>query len=270
MTTLLHAEVVRAPGGTPKRWAFVLHGIFGGGKNWLSFTRKLAASRPEWGFVLPDLRGHGRSSGALAPHSLEEVAHDLRRLEERLQLGRIGAAIGHSFGGKVALVLGAVSNLEQLWILDSNPGARREHRSLETISVLEVLESLSGRWRTRAEFIRELEERDISASIAAWLAMSLLPDASGTYGLTLELPVIRALLDDYFRADLWSELARPRDATHLVVAGRSFLWTPDDLARVDSLAQATRSLRVHSFPEAGHWVHVDAHAELLALLTAEL
>lgn len=44
----------------PACW--VLHGIFGGGKNWIPFVKNyLAKDLPGWQFVLVDVRGHGES-----------------------------------------------------------------------------------------------------------------------------------------------------------------------------------------------------------------
>ncbi|MBM4376146.1 MAG: alpha/beta hydrolase [Deltaproteobacteria bacterium] len=267
----LHAEIVRSGASEPRRWALVLHGILGGGKNWLSFTRKLAVARPDVGFVLPDLRGHGRSHELTGPHDLEAVASDLEALETELGMGRFSTVIGHSFGGKAALVLGRRRALESVWVLDSNPGTRREQATTHTMQVLEVLESLGGPVTTRAEFTRALEDRGLASAIAAWLAMSLRPSSeSGRYELGLDLSVVRALLDDFFRRDEWPELTRTDRETHLVVAGRSFVWQAEDLVTIDRLASTHPRLTVHRFEDAGHWVHVDAHDALLATLIDRL
>lgn len=265
----LHAEIVTAEHATPARWAFVLHGIFGAGKNWLSFTRKLAAARPDWGFILPDLRGHGRSHGFAGPHDLEATAADLRELAVSLDLGRVEAAIGHSFGGKVALVLGRTMPFGQLWVLDSNPGTRADSANSQTMRVLEMLEGMHERFATRAEFTRAVEARGFTSAIAAWLSMSLRP-ADGGYEIGLELPLVRALLEDFCRVDAWAELARPTRVTQLVVAGKSFVWNDDDHRAIAVLAGTNPALTVHTYPNAGHWVHVDAYKELLALFTARL
>jgi pimeloyl-ACP methyl ester carboxylesterase len=267
----LHAEIVKSGAAAPRRWVLILHGVLGGGKNWLSFARKLAAARPELGLVLPDLRGHGRSHGLCGPHDLEAVASDLEALEADLGMGRFSTLIGHSFGGKAALVLGRRRTLESVWVLDSNPGTRREHATTHTMLVLEVLESINGSFTTRADFTRALEERGLSSSVAAWLAMSLRSSSEGgRYELALDLPVIRALLDDFFRRDEWSELGRDDRETHLVVAGRSLVWEADDIAAIERLEIRNPRLTVHRFPDAGHWVHVDAHDALLAALIERL
>ena len=44
----------------PACW--ILHGVFGGGKNWIPFVKGyLAEKLPGWQFVLVDVRGHGES-----------------------------------------------------------------------------------------------------------------------------------------------------------------------------------------------------------------
>ncbi len=100
MTHLSH-EIVEAPGGAPDRQLFVLHGIYGAGRNWGTVARRLVRARPRWRCVLVDLRSHGRSP-PLRPHTLEACAEDLLRLEDRV--GAADGVLGHSFGGKVAMV----------------------------------------------------------------------------------------------------------------------------------------------------------------------
>jgi pimeloyl-ACP methyl ester carboxylesterase len=79
---------------------FIVHGVFGCGKNWLPFVQKhLSNSFPEWQFVLLDSRGHGESIGASEPHTLRECAEDIARLAAAL--GRApDITIGHSLGGE--------------------------------------------------------------------------------------------------------------------------------------------------------------------------
>src|SRR5690606_18639255 len=55
---LSHDRVV-ADGAEPRAWMFVLHGIYGAGRNWASVVRRVVRERPEWGALLVDLRQHG-------------------------------------------------------------------------------------------------------------------------------------------------------------------------------------------------------------------
>ena len=124
MTFVPFHETVVAADAQPRAWLLVLHGVFGSAANWRMFARRLAAERPDWGFLLADLRGHNRSLGAPGPHRLDSMAADLLHLEA--PQGEIRGVMGHSLGGKVALAYAAKrgGELDQLWMLDSRPGTR--------------------------------------------------------------------------------------------------------------------------------------------------
>ena len=51
---VLAYEPVTSIGDAPQSWRYVLHGIFGAGKNWGSVARRLVAARPDWGALLVD------------------------------------------------------------------------------------------------------------------------------------------------------------------------------------------------------------------------
>jgi pimeloyl-ACP methyl ester carboxylesterase len=268
--SMLHHELVSASGATPERWFFVLHGVFGSGANWRLFTRGVAAQRPEIGFVLVDLRGHGRSPSMSAPHTLDAAGGDLLELERSLALP-IAGVIGHSLGGKVALSFAAErpAKLEQVWLLDSQPGAHDDVEGGQTIEVLRLLESLPGRFSDRRAFTQLVEEAGHSGTVASWLAMSLRKEPDGQYRLGMDLSVIRALLEDHQRRDMWPELSRgdgPR--TFVVVAGRSYVWRDADRERLEALRSPR--LSVHRIEDAGHWLQVDDPAALASLLIGNL
>ncbi len=276
MRSPLYAEIVRADGARPSRYALVLHGVFGSSKNWRLFMRRLAARCPSWGFVLADLRGHGRSLGLSAPHGVVEAAQDLVALgPDALGLDApIVGVVGHSLGGKIALAYAALraTELDQLWTLDSQPGARSEASPPgEPDHVLEALLALPQRFGARRDFDALLAARGLAPEVVAWLAMNVVRDGDG-YALGLELSTIRALLDDYFARDLWPELEREyaRREVHVVVGGRSPVWSGPSRARLDRLAAASSRLHVHALEDAGHWVHVDAPEALLELMAREL
>src|SRR5687768_4212315 len=89
-------------GEAPRR-LYVLHGIFGAGRNWASIARKLVRTRRDWSVRLIDLRQHGASQGFPAPHTLSAAAADVDYLARELN-EQPAAVLGHSFGGKVALM----------------------------------------------------------------------------------------------------------------------------------------------------------------------
>lgn len=266
-----HHALVTAEGAAPEQWMLVSHGILGSGTNLRGLARRLAAACPAWGFVLVDLRLHGQSQGAPPPHTIAAAAGDLVRLERRLALP-IAGALGHSFGGKVALAYAAArgGGLDQLWVLDASPGTRRE-RGGTTEAVLAMLRGIEQPLPSRERFLAIVAEHGHPPAIAEWLAMNVRRAEDG-FRIRLDLPAIASLLDDYFAADLFPVVERPSiaRALHVVVGGRSDAVDAADRARLAAIAARSPHLRVHVIEGAGHWIHVEAPDALFALLRAEL
>ena len=267
-----HARIT-APGIEPSRWMLVLHGILGTGANFRTFARRLASACPGWGFVLVDLRMHGRSLGAPPPHTIEAAADDLVRLGAELALP-IAGVMGHSFGGKVALAyaLSAPRELEQVWVLDASPGARRDRGTTTTAAaVLRTLRALPARLPSRERFLEIVVAEGHPLAIAEWLAMNVEPTHGG-FRLRLDLDAIQALLESYCSVDLWSVLERPERARafHVVVAGRSDTLDEADRMRLTAIAAREPRVHAHLIEGAGHWVHVDAPDALFELVRPTL
>ncbi|MBS2028600.1 MAG: alpha/beta hydrolase [Deltaproteobacteria bacterium] len=257
MSALHHTRIV-AEGAQPSRWVLFLHGIFGSGANWRTFARRWVERDPSWGAVLVDLRKHGASQDLPPPHTVQNAANDLIALELP---GPVEAVVGHSFGGKVALayVEARRGDLSRAVILDSTPGARPDHRGSEsTLDVLAFLERV-GPVPHRDAFVARGVDAGISAGIGQWLAMNL-ERRGDAMVLKLDLDAVRALLNDYFRIDLWEVLERPpgRVVFDVVLGGRSTVFDASERAKLQALAAAQPNrIRITELPNAGHWVHVD-------------
>ncbi len=267
--------VVRAPGGAPLRTLFVLHGIFGSGRNWRNFAGRLVLERPEWEVVLVDLRGHGESAAAPGPHTIAACAADLDALAHAL--GRPAEAVaGHSFGGKVAMAWAAAApeGIRQLWILDSPPGSGpaggKEPADSEVGRMVRVLKTIPLPVARRALVAEEIAAAGVAPPVARWMATNL-RTGTGGHVWTFDLAAVEDLLADYWRADLWPflEVPPPGLAVHAVRGGRSDRWTAPDVSQHEALA-ARGLLGWHVLPGAGHWLQVDDPAGLLALMKAWL
>jgi pimeloyl-ACP methyl ester carboxylesterase len=137
--------------------------------------------------------------------------------------------------------------------------------------VLALLESLPPRFESREWFKSELSARGLPAAIVEWLAMNVRRDGDG-YALRLDLPAIRAMLVDYFGRDLWPIVRDPRSTSRLVVvvAGRSTVFDAAARQLLSEARAVNPNLSIVDLPAAGHWVHVDDPAGLLAALRAGL
>lgn len=264
---LLHTAIVRAPSASPQKAFLFLHGILGTGGNLRGLSQALVQADPRCEGVLVDLRLHGRSRLASAPHDVPACARDLTQLTHSRSLPTAGV-IGHSFGGKVALAYHAAHpDLERLILLDSDPGARPDRAGSEqTMEVLDLLERLPTTYDRRDQFVELVHAAGHSRAIADWLAMNLARTEAG-FVLAIDLPAVRSLLDSYFSLDLWSVLEGSSAQLDVVIGGRSRVWDAPDRERLRALAASKGGrLRMHVLPEAGHWVHVDGAQELRTLL----
>ena len=267
-TPLLHHETVTAEGASPEHWLYMLHGIFGSGRNWGSVARRLVRARPEWGVVLVDLREHGASEGFPPPHTVDACAADLVALAG--STGRpVDALLGHSFGGKVALAFvdggGAPA---QLWVVDSTPDTGRAGGT--AWQMLERVKGLPDHFGSRDELVGRLAEVGISQPVARWMATNLQGDPTHGYRWRFNLAAIEELLLDFFTRDLWNVLESPPQGTeiHLIRALQSSVLSGSALGRIQGM-EGESTVFLHPI-EGGHWVNADNPEALHDLLTAGL
>ena len=265
---LLHSERVHAPGQEPGHWAFLLHGIYGAGRNWNAVFRRLVERRPEWGVIPVDLRGHGQSPALAPPHDLAACVADLDRLADTLPR-RPEAVIGHSFGGKVALLYGdePAHGVRQTWVVDSTPDARAPQGS--AWRMLEVLRSAPGPFATREDGVRAVLDHGYPRPVAQWMTTNLVPDGD-RYRWRLDPDLMEALLRDFFRTDAWPAVEHPHGPDlHFIRATESSILDEEACHRLEAAGLGTGRVHVHHV-EGGHWLNADNPEAVVELLAAEL
>jgi pimeloyl-ACP methyl ester carboxylesterase len=280
MTAPLAHLVVTAPAtddaAQPRHTAFILHGILGSARNWLSFARRFVTQVPDWRLVLVDLRNHGDSHGAPPPHTLAACADDLAALAAHLGVVP-EAVIGHSFGGKVALAYAREhgAGLRQCWVLDAVPGAANprdiDGDTHEVVDVVGALRGVALPIASRAALQETLRASGFSESFAGWMTTNLRALDGGGFTWRFSLDAADAMLASYFETDFWPFLnALPESlCVHVVRAARSDRWRSADLARFAD-AQSGGDVRLHVLEDAGHWLHVDNPDGLMRLLAGGL
>src|SRR5262249_26364131 len=168
-------------------------------------------ARPGWTAWLVDLRGHGRSPKGTPVPSLEAAARDVVDLAGRAEQP-LGAIVGHSFGGKVALEaarIGAIASLDHVVVIDSNPGRRDPLRDEDSaLAILDTIESLPSTFASKSAFIEGLVATGKTRILAQWLAGSLEGEGDRVRFM-LDVDEVRALILDYFARDLWPVVEHP-------------------------------------------------------------
>ena len=268
--------------------ALLLHGILGSHRNWRSFARRLATALPDWRFVLVDQRCHGDSIRLSGPHTVASCAEDLVRLEQHLGC-TVHAVIGHSFGGKVALewAMKSRSQSATVIVLDSPAGgtSARVQSSLARGSdsaggpldtdtsaverVIKAVRMVPMPVTDRRDVADFLHTRGFSVGLASWMTSNLRREGK-TLVWSFDLEGVIELLQDYRQLDYWHVVQAPPLGIDMVQiwAENSDRWLPSDRAQLAEIDHP-RS-RVYRLNDAGHWLHVDNAAGLLALLVPVL
>lgn len=265
---LLHHELLTASGSRPRRWALVLHGIYGAGRNWNSVFRRLVDVRPDWGFVPVDLRGHGQSPSLAPPHTLEACVTDLEALSASLEV-RPSAVVGHSFGGKVALLYGDDPDhgMDQVWVVDSTPAANPPTGSVW--AMVEMLRSAPGPFDTRNEGVAAVREHGFPDPVARWMGTNLVPE-NDRFVWRLDPDQMEALLEDFFRTDAWAAVERAQGpGLHFIRGTGSRVLGEAECHRLRSAGLSTGRVHLHDL-EGGHWLNADNPDGLVRLFREHL
>lgn len=286
MRQILAHECVTADGASPDLWLYVLHGVFGAGRNWGSVARRVVRARPDWGALLVDLRQHGGSQGFAPPHTVGAAVDDLVALGSAEVPA--AAVLGHSFGGKVALALAArrPAGLRQVWVVDSTPEAREPGGT--AWRMLEVVRGLPDAFASREELVDALEAAGFARPVGQWMATNLVP-ADGALSWRFDLDALEALMLDFFRLELWGVIEQPPPgvAIHVVKASESNVLSPAAIRRIESASEerAAREEIRHGEDESGsqrhgavtlrevvggHWLNAENPTALIDLLVDEL
>lgn len=238
----------------------LLHGFLGTGRNLRSLATQWHQRDPRRRFLLPDLTGHGASPALPPGATAEALARDVLETARAQGFATPLHLVGHSMGGRVALVAsvlepGAVDRIDLLDISASpiDPGVQGSRKVLEALLAAPATAPDRGAMRA------ELTGRGLSVDLAEWLMMNLTP-APGGQGVTwrFDRQALAELHPRVSADDLWDVVERTPARLRLVRGGKSSYVRDADYQRF-----AARGVPVHTLPEAGHYLHVEQQDALL-------
>ncbi|MAM60674.1 alpha/beta fold hydrolase [Maritimibacter sp. UBA3975] len=233
----------------------IVHGLFGSGRNWGVIAKRLADSRR---VVTVDMRNHGDSPRADS-QSYPEMARDLAEV-----IGEIGGTadvIGHSMGGKAAMVLALTRPdcVNRLIVADIAPVAYG-HSQMALVEAMQALD-LSG-IETRSDADAALAEAVAEKGVRSFLLQSL-DVREGQWKLNLDV-----LGRDMDVVTGFPDVTGSFEGPTLFLAGaESDYVRPEHREIIKTLFPEARQAKI---PGAGHWLHAEKPREFEAAARAFL
>ncbi len=212
----------------------------GSSRNLASFAKRLNERFPGWQVHMPDL--------SHTTPTITETAHEVLAWMHKNHI-QPDMIIGHSYGGKVALALGEMMPLKQIWVWDAEPGFRNPGKTDEIITKLKTI----GMPQLNRKAVQEaMHSLGLPRDIIAWMLMNLIDSSEGV-SWRFNFNTVEAMLKS-FRETAFT----PRENTDFIKAERN------------SHMHLPIGPRVHLLENAGHWVHVDNPDGILDIMAHSL
>lgn len=237
-------NVIRHGTPTDRPPLLIAHGLFGSARNWNAIAKKLAAQRE---VLVPDMRNHGDSPW-MPSHAYPDLASDLAEL---IDPGRPADVLGHSMGGKAAMMLALTRPelVRRLIVADIAP-TTYTHSQAELIAAMRQLDLSPP--ATRGTMDERLAADIAEPGVRAFLLQSL--------DLKADPPRWRLNLD-VLDAEMPRIIGWPQtgDAAHdgpvvFLAGGESDYLRREHRPAIKALFPQARFATLR---DAGHWLHAD-------------
>ena len=249
---MLHQIVHDGPDGPP---LLIAHGLYGSARNWGVIAKRLSDRGP---VIAVDMRNHGASDWH-STHSYADLAGDLAETLE--SIGEPSDVLGHSMGGKAAMVLALTRPdlVRKLVVADIAPVAYK-HTQQGMIDAMRGVD-LSG-IEKRSDADVELAKTVEDQGVRAFLLQSL-DVAQKRWRLNLD--VLSAEMDKIIG---FPQLTGVFEGPALFLSGgMSDYVLPEHRPQIKSIFPNAKFAKI---PGAGHWLHAEKPREFEAAVRAYL
>ena len=239
-------NLIHHPGPKDRATLLIAHGLYGSGRNWGVIAKRLSDQRH---VVTVDMRNHGASPW-FRTHTYQDLADDLAEVVQ--DLGGRFAVLGHSMGGKAAMMLALTRAdlVNRLIVADIAP-VPYIHTQVHYIHAMRATD-LSGITR-RSEAGERLSPHVDDPALVPFFLQSL--DVKGQTWL-LNLDDLEAQMDHIMG---FPEVGGSYYGEVLMLSGaRSEYVKSEHRPQIKALFPKARFAKI---PGAGHWLHAEKPRE---------
>ncbi len=235
----------------------IVHGLFGSARNWRVLQKRLAEKRR---VIAVDLRNHGSSFWSDI-NSYEALADDLAEVIDAH--GRVADVLGHSMGGKAAMVLALTrpEMLRRLIVADIAPVAYG-HTQAKHIAAMQAVDMSVVTRRSEAD--KQLVAEVAEAPLRAFFLQSVeLGEGGARWVLNLE-----ALAAEMPKIMGFPELGKGFEGPVLMLRGAGSDYVQPEAQ--PEIFQLFPKAELGEIEGAGHWLHAEKPREFQAAVEAFL
>ena len=233
----------------------IVHGLFGFSDNWQTVAKSLAEHHTVF---TVDLRNHGRSPRS-ETHNYPAIADDLKAFLEKNWLFKT-SVIGHSMGGKAVMqfAVNFPEMVEKLVVIDISPKKAASGGHDDIFEALFSLDLATLSSRSEAEAVLSAQIPELG--VRQFLMKNLTRNSENGFEWKMNLPV---LFREY--PNILAEIhGEPFNGETLFVRGGNSNYILDK--DWPTTLKLFPNAKLETIAGAGHWVHADKPAELLAVL----
>lgn len=228
-----------------------IHGLFGSLSNLGMLARHFSETRS---VIQIDVRNHGRSGHSeILNYNL--MASDVLDTLDSLDIQKF-IVIGHSMGGKIAAKIAdfAPARAEKLVVLDMTPIQYHESHHTQIFKALRAVQQAQVSSRSEAiTIMREFISEDM---VIQFLLKSF---NKGEWLFNVD-----ALFEHYSDILDWQIIEKSEVPALFLHGGNSFYTSkPEHFKAIES---QFRNAKIELIEDAGHWLHAEKTAQVLAVI----
>ena len=232
---------------------FVLHGLFGRGKNWQTFARQYSLDRDQF-VITVDLRNHGGNKFK-KEHSYLLMAKDIMQIINHLGISKVDL-LGHSMGGKLAMVIAlSYQNVVNKVIVADIAPVKYNEDSQNIIDILLSLDLHSIKNRNHAD---EMLYDHINEKFLRTFLLQNLELAEGKYRWSINLEAIKNSMRD-LRSFPNFDHSSLIDNKTLCIYGEKSNYVKEKY--FNNFNNYFSNITFQKIEDAGHFLHVEKASE---------